>query len=146
MQSALVVHESLHAVAPQTYAPHDVLTGAGQEPAPLQLAAAVATPFVQLAARHEVDPDGYAQLDTFEPSQNPLHVEPSPAHAARGETGAPVTGEHVPTSPATLHAWHCPPHALLQQTPSTQKPDTHCFASVHAAPFACFAVHAFERQ
>ena len=32
----------------------------------------------------------------------------------------PVVGEHLPTFPGLSHAWHCPLHALSQQTPSTQ--------------------------
>ncbi len=146
MQSALEAHEVLHAVAPHKYAPHEAVTGDGHEPTPLQLAARVATPFVQLAARHEVELDGNAQLATLMPSHDPLQSDPSPAHATRGATGVPTTGEHVPARPVRLHAWHCPVHAVLQQKPSTQKPETHCFASVQAAPFASLAVHAFDRQ
>jgi hypothetical protein len=33
----------------------------------------------------------------------------------------PATGVHVPALPDTSHASHCPVHALLQHTPSTQK-------------------------
>jgi hypothetical protein len=36
------------------------------------------------------------------------------------DTGWPEIVTHVPSFPAVLHAWHCPEHALLQQTPSTQ--------------------------
>jgi hypothetical protein len=34
-----------------------------------------------------------------------------------------VTGLQVPAT--TSQAWHCPPQAELQHTPSTQKPDWH---------------------
>jgi hypothetical protein len=34
--------------------------------------------------------------------------------------GAPLTVTQVPTLPDSAQAWHCPPHATLQQTPSTQ--------------------------
>lgn len=37
------------------------------------------------------------------------------------ERGAPVaTFAHLPTEPATSHAWHAPVHAVSQQRPSTQ--------------------------
>jgi hypothetical protein len=32
---------------------------------------------------------------------------------------------HAPTLPARLQAWHVPPHALLQQTPSEHDPLVH---------------------
>ena len=37
-------------------------------------------------------------------------------------TGMPEIVTHMPTELAVLHAWHCPEHAVLQQTPSTQLP------------------------
>jgi hypothetical protein len=54
------------------------------------------------------------------PSQLPPQALPSVAQAARLPCGAPATAVQVPTLPATSQAWHCPPQALLQQTPSTQ--------------------------
>lgn len=54
MQSELVVQLVLQAVGPQMYGLQLVVTGAGQAPEPLQVAAEVATPLAQLAARHEV--------------------------------------------------------------------------------------------
>jgi hypothetical protein len=51
--------------------------------------------------------------------------------------------EHVPSDAApvaTLQAWQsfaAPlPHALLQHTPSVQKPDAHSASAVHEAPLA----------
>jgi hypothetical protein len=48
---------------------------------------------------------------------------------------------HVPFTAAplaTLHAWQSvvtpPPHAVLQQTPSTQKPLGHSLGLVHGSP------------
>jgi|HubBroStandDraft_6_1064221.scaffolds.fasta_scaffold483576_2 hypothetical protein len=61
---------------------------------------------------------------TLAPSHAPPHVVPAPAQALRDPCGAPVTGAQVPPVP-TSHAWHCPPHAVLQQTPSTQTPLEH---------------------
>ena len=37
-----------------------------------------------------------------------------PGHSFAGSVFA-GTLEHVPRLPATLHAWHVPPHAVLQQ-------------------------------
>src|SRR4029079_16805698 len=54
MQSVSTAQEILQAVDPQTSGEQLVVTAAGQAPAPLQLAAAVATPFEQLAVRHDV--------------------------------------------------------------------------------------------
>ena len=45
----------------------------------------------------------------------------------------------VPIVPARLHAWHVPPQALLQQTPSSQKPVLHSAALAHATPPPFFA-------
>ena len=55
-------------------------------------------------------------------------------HAARAPWGAPVDGLHVPTWPATSHAWHWPVQVVSQQTPSTTIPDAHWFAPVAAVP------------
>ncbi len=49
-------------------------------------------------------------------------------------TGAPVTSTQVPSRPGISQAAWGPLHALLQQTPSTQKPLAHCAGSVHSAP------------
>jgi hypothetical protein len=40
----------------------------------------------------------------------------------------------VPTAPATLQAWQVPVHALLQQTPRTQKPERQSPAAAHRPP------------
>src|SRR5580692_957528 len=49
-------------------------------------------------------------------------------HSISGSVLAGI-GLHVPTAPARLHFSHVPAHALLQQTPSVQKP-------VSQSPFA----------
>lgn len=94
----------LQAFAPHTYGVHALVTGAGQCPCPSQLAAAVCVPPEQLAFRH--DEVGYVQVAVVVPLQVPPHDVPSVAQAGRPPTGFPVTGEHVPTFPVTLHAWH----------------------------------------
>jgi hypothetical protein len=63
--------------------------------------------------------------------------------AHEGLPGLPeTTGLHVPTLPATLHASHAPPHAVLQHTPSTQLPLPHWLAEVQVTPLACLGTHA----
>ena len=52
-----------------------------------------------------------------------------------------ATGLHVPTLPATLQASQEPPHAVLQQTPSTQLPLPHWLAAEHVAPLVFFGAH-----
>jgi hypothetical protein len=76
----------------------------GHAPFPSQFAAAVATSPVHAAVRHDVV--GYAHAAVVEPSHAPPHALPSVAHGGRPPIGAPVTPEHVPTLPVTLHAAH----------------------------------------
>jgi len=76
------------------------------------------------------------------PLQLPPQEDPSLAQAERAPWGAPVTGLHVPTLPATLQASHCPPQATLQHTPSTHWPVPHWFAALQAAPGPPFGTHA----
>jgi hypothetical protein len=53
-----------------------------------------------------------------------------------------ATGPHTPSVPepwnAAVQAWQAPVQAVLQQTPSTQKPLAHCLPSppVHVTPLA----------
>jgi len=75
------------------------------------------------------------------PSQLPPQELPSVAQATRVPCGAPVTAVQVPTLPATSQAWHWLPHALLQQTPSTQLALVHWLFALQVAPLACFAAH-----
>ena len=69
------------------------------------------------------------------PSQAPPHADPSDAQAARPPSGAPVTGEQVPTLPGTVQAWHWPPQAASQQTPSVQMPLAHSVPAPHPVAF-----------
>ena len=43
-----------------------------------------------------------------------------------------MTALHVPGEPDTSHASHAPPHAPLQQTPSTHNVLWHCEFALHA--------------
>ena len=113
---------------------------AGQDPAPLQLAAAVAVPDAQLAERHDVI--GYAHDAVMVPSHDPPQDDPSLAQAARAPWGVPATAVQVPTLPDTSQAWHWPLQAWLQQTPSAQLPLPHWLAAVQAWPSAFFGTQA----
>jgi hypothetical protein len=113
----------------------------GQAPEPSQNSARVATAPVHDGARHCVLWPGTAQAVRWTPSQLPSHPVAFPTHAARGVTGFPFTGEHVPTLPVTLHASHCPVQSSLQQTPSTQKLERHWLFDVHETPGLTFVVH-----
>ena len=61
MQSVSAVQVVLQAVDPQTSGVQLCVTAVGQVPVPVQVAAAVATPLVQLAARQEVVAGATAQ-------------------------------------------------------------------------------------
>jgi hypothetical protein len=68
---------------------------------------------------------------------------PSDAHAPFGLVPS-MTFAHVPFAPpvfAAVQAWHAPPHATSQQTPSTQNVDWHSLPEVHDEPFASGALH-----
>jgi hypothetical protein len=101
----------------------------------LQYSVGVPDPPLQLAGLQTVEVPGNAPHDVG----LPLHCAsqtPVPVHFARTPCGCPLESvEQVPTLPVTSHAWHWPAHALLQHTPSTQLPEPHCEAIVHAAPF-----------
>jgi hypothetical protein len=60
---------------PHSYGAQTCVFGGGQWPAPSQVAASVATPFAQLASRHETVVSGKVQY-AFVPSQVALHVGP----------------------------------------------------------------------
>jgi hypothetical protein len=60
-----------------------------------------------------------------------------PALAAPHRPSPPVPLSFV----ATLHAWHVKLQALSQQNPSTQKPEAHEVAAVHAVPDASLGLH-----
>ena len=64
------------------------------------------------------------------------HEAALPSHMNGLQLGVPTvpipTLVHVPAWPSRLHASQPPPHPLLQQTPSMQKPDTHSRAVAHA--------------
>jgi hypothetical protein len=71
----------------------------------------------------------------------PSHVPSLPHVSGASVEHAPARGlspagtnEHVPIESCVLHDLHVSSHAVLQQTPSTQKPDSQSFAQAHACP------------
>jgi hypothetical protein len=81
------------------------------------------------------------------PSHVPSSLQLAGASALQSPCGsAPFDAlPQVPSTPPLLaaeHAWQTPLHAELQQTPSTQKPDWHWSAIVHAWPLGACATHA----
>jgi len=126
----------LQAVDPQTSGVQLCVTAVGQVPVPVQVAATVATPLVQLAARQEVVAGATAQVPL--PVQAP--VLPQGGAATQRASANPGTSlAQVPAVPPVLAAEHprqVPVQALLQQTPSTQKAEPHWAAEVQAAPLA----------
>jgi hypothetical protein len=71
-----------------------------------------------------------------------LHIS-EPVHSLSGSVRL-VTGAQLPSvAPvfSLLQAWQVAPHAVPQQTPSTQKLLWHWFAAVQPSPFALFATH-----
>jgi len=106
----------LHANAPQ-----DVVIALGHAPAPLQDAALVAVPALQLDARHTVLVPGkvHVAAPVQEPAQAPL-----PEQAGCPGRGEPVIIVQVP-GVVPLQNWHDPLQADEQQTPSAQIPFAH---------------------
>ena len=127
---AHAVDAALHVFGAQSC----VLSG-GHVPAPVQLAATVAIAAAHVGARHCVVDGGNAHAVRLVPSHDPLQSVPSPAHAVRPATGAPVTALQAPTLPGTLHPSHWPLHALSQQTPPAQIVELHSSPDVHGRPF-----------
>jgi len=110
-------------------------------PAPLQVDTCVSVLPLQVYAPHGLAVPGYEQAVVVTPSQRRAQSVPTPVppHEARDvPCGAPFTGVHVPTNPATSHAEHWSVHALLQHTPSTQAFEVHCPPSVQTSPFGFF--------
>ena len=136
MQSVSAVQVVLQAVAPQMNGVQLVVVAAGQVPVPVQVAAAVATPLAQLAARQAVVAGATAQA----PAPLQVPVLPQGGAATQRASASPVTVlAQVPAVPPVLAAeqpMQVPVQAVLQQTPSTQKPEVHCALDVQAVPLA----------
>ena len=124
-QSVSAAQVVLQAVAPQTSGAQVAVTAVGQAPLRLQLAAAVAVPLAQLAARQEVVAGATAQV----PVAVQAPVFPQGGAATQRASVVPATTlAQVPLVPPVLaaeQAVQLPVQALLQKNPSTHAPDVH---------------------
>lgn len=137
-QSASDSHAVLQLEAPHAYGAQFVVTRSSQIPLPVHLAGSVCTPSTQLAARHETaGPTWPAHTPRFVPSQLPAEhgsLAVPAAHLARAPCGESATGTQSPIAAGTSQASQAPEHGALQQTPSTQRPESHSPDARQAAP------------
>jgi hypothetical protein len=130
MQSVSAAHVVAQAVPLQlTYGEQLIIMPAAQLPVPLHVLAVVSEPLPQVAAAQGV-PAVYFAHAPF-PSQDPSvpHVAADCMVQLLSGSVPTTTLPQVPSVPAPLcaavHAVHVPAHAVLQQTPSAQKPLVH---------------------
>ncbi|MBK6577828.1 MAG: hypothetical protein IPG17_16845 [Sandaracinaceae bacterium] len=72
------------------------------------------------------------QTSPVQPAYQPAQLTRPHSLAGSDPAGMLV---HVPTLPATLHAWQSDPHELLQQKPSAQaNPPAQSDAAAHVCP------------
>jgi hypothetical protein len=138
----------LQAVASQTYGAQFVFAMPAHEPEPSHEPALLATPLEQEPGTLHAVPFGVVHAVVVLPSHVATPHTGSLVgfvHTPRLPWGAPPpgTGTHVPIEPGTSHAWQSPPHARLQQTPSTQLPDEHSPLAAHPKPFCTRQVPSF---
>jgi hypothetical protein len=72
----------------------------------------------------------------------PLHTEVAPGHSRSPGSVPEARNVHVPVLAGRLHASQVPAQALLQHTPSVQKPLAHSLPAAHTAPPRLFVTHA----
>jgi hypothetical protein len=138
----------LHVVAPQLFLGSVSSATLPQMPsAPEPFFAdeqAVHTPLQALLQHTPSTQKPLAQSAAFVPQAWPTSArhEPAPLQALGAMHGVvalvscwPAGAlEQVPMLPVTLQAWQVPVHALLQHTPSAQKPLAHWVLAVHVVP------------
>jgi hypothetical protein len=143
--SELLLQDVRQAVAPQVYGEQSVCTIAGHclPPLPGQLACAVATPFVQEAARQVVVDDEAPSVGQV--VDEPLHdsAMSQPPVEARQTL---VSSVHVPVEQLWQSLGSVPPQAELQQVPSTQKLLVHSLAALQLPPFGFLGAHVGAAQ
>ena len=130
-------------VAEQLKPLQPVVVPAVQFPLPSQMLPAVNPALPQLAARQTVLLPNFSHAPL--PSQWPVFphetgvpaVHPPAGSASPDETAAQVPSGDEPVS-ALVQAWQVPLQALVQQTPSAQKPLVHWSVAVQACPFGRF--------
>jgi len=155
VHSAACVHaaptaKSAHAPAPlQAVAPTHSLAGSlpfamfehvPTEPARLHAAHVPAhavlqhTPSTQLPLTHSAPSEQAAPIAKNPHAPAPLQLT-APTHSFAGSCPFAML-EHVPSEPATLHAWHVPEQAALQQYPSTHEVLRHALPAAHVCPLS----------
>ena len=145
--SAVHVVRQAAPAASHWYAPHDVVVPALQVPVPLQVDA------VCTARWCTRPPDRRSRRRTCgrrpAPSQKPslpqVEAAPVASHSRRGSVPGSAA-MHVPTLFDCAQVWQVPPQAVLQQTPSTQKPLAHSPLPTQAVPLVSFGTHAPAEQ
>jgi len=132
-----VAHDDLQAPAEHAYGAQVMPVPFPQVPDPLQTCVSATSPW-QIALPQLVPEAHIWQLPA--PSHSPSVPQVDAAcivHWALGSVPA-ATGPQVPSTPlpflAAVHAVQVAVQAVLQQAPSTQKPDEHCDAIVQAEP------------
>ena len=140
MQSVLSL-QPVHSAPSQPAAVHVWVRTAGHAPDPSHVSSRVDVPEAHDGARQRTFSPGIAQAVVSAPLHTPSHPVPLPSQRGLPAAGAPATGEQVPALPATAHDSHCPVHAELQHTPSTQNEERHCSSPEHACPGVPLARH-----
>jgi hypothetical protein len=97
-----------------------------------------ATPWARRASQRPLSqkrPATQLRVELHEVGHAPL--TPSQAYAPHWVTAvASASGVHRPQVPTALQVSHAPPHAALQHTPPTQKPDEQSPGRLQESPFA----------
>jgi hypothetical protein len=134
-QSASAVHVARHVPAPpHLYAPQLVAVAVPHVPVPLQVRAGVNVVPLHVDAA-QVVPIAYrrqAPLPSQVPSL-PQVLAPWSVHWLNGSAPA-ATDAQVPTVPVRPHDRQIPTHAVAQQTPCSQKVESHSAAAPQVAP------------
>jgi hypothetical protein len=139
----------LQAVAPQTYALHELVLTVWQTPAPLQVRAGEYVEPRQDSPTHVV-PDCHlrqAPKPSHWPSSPQLDIA-SGVQLLLGSVPA-LTGRQRPSVAPVLafaQALQVPPQADSQQTPSAQKPVAHAAELLQVAPCCLSGMHAVPSQ
>jgi hypothetical protein len=99
--------------------------------------------------RQRPDSQRFPALQSTSAAQVALHA-PRPSQVLRphspAESVPAAVGVHPPTSPGTLQATQAPSQALLQQTPSTQKPLAQSVFTAQVRPLPFGPAHAPPEQ
>lgn len=138
----MVVQVVKQAATLHTYAPHDVVPLSMHVPAPSHVSALVWVELVQLCGAHTVPAGAYALVGQIVDTPEQTSATSQNDMAAR-QTVPMVLNPQVPFVAApelALQAWQSvvspPPHAVLQQYPSTQKLLRHSAEAAHNCPFS----------